>query len=243
MRSWLLISDMHVEKNCPKYQRIAMKIVDLIQPYGIVQLGDFVDGYMASRFDKNPKHDSSLMDEIEAFNSILNTWAKHLKSGEIRIIMGNHDVRVQKLVAKQAKEIHDMVRPMPELLRIKERNVSSKIKWTLYPYEKWDACKISNCVLTHGFYYGQNMCQMALQRYKTSVVFGHCHRYAHITDGDNFAVSLGHAAIADEIMHNPVRSDWQQAMGLLHEHKGKTYFEPILVNDGEACFRGQMIRG
>lgn len=244
MRTWILFSDMHVEKHCPRYQRIGMKLVDLIQPYGIAQLGDFTDGYSASRFDKDPNNKSTILDEFNSFNNILDTWAKHLGSGEIRIISGNHDVRAWKLAAKQAKEIHDLVPTMAELLKIKERNQNNKkIKWTLYPYEKWDACKISNCVLTHGMYYGPTMCQTALTKYKTSVVFGHSHKFCYMTDGDHFAVSLGHAAITDKVMHTPSRSDWQQAMGLLHEDKGKTYFEPILVNDGVACFRGKIIKG
>lgn len=243
MRSWLLISDMHVEKHCPRYQRIAMKLVDLIKPHGIAQLGDFTDGYAASRFDKDPRNKSSILDEFTTFNSILDVWAKHLGSGEIRIISGNHDVRAWKLVAKQAREIHDLVPSMDSLLRIKERNKNSKIKWTLYPYDKWDACKISNTVLTHGLYYGPTMCQTALAKYKTSVVFGHSHKFSYLTDGDNFAVSLGHAAITEEVMHTPSRPDWQQAMGLLHEINGKCHFEPILVNDGVACFRGKILRG
>lgn len=242
MQTWLVLSDMHVDKHCPKYQKIAMKITDLIKPYGIVQLGDFTDGYMASRFDKDPKHKSSILDEFNTFNNILDVWAKHLKAGEIRIITGNHDLRAWKLAAKQAKEIHDLVPSMESLLKLKERNSKSKIKWTLYPYEKWDACKIGNTVLTHGLYYGPTMCQTALVKYKTNAVFGHSHKFCYLTDGDNFAVSLGHGAITEKVMHTPSRSDWQQAMGLLHNDNGVTYFEPILINNGVTCFRGKLVK-
>lgn len=239
----LVLSDLHFKHACPQYLSIATQLIKQLKPEYVIQLGDFCDAGSISSYLQDPASDNTFKKEIDAYNLQLDIWQKAMKPGStFHQLEGNHDQRLQRFLAKNCREIHDIVKTVPELLRLKERSKSG-VKFVWHPLAIWDSCQISDVFFHHGTYYDKNVSVSNLDRYGVKLVQGHCHRYSHASNGKIWSVSLGHGSIAKKTAHICAPNSWQQAMGVVTIINGKGHFEPILVDNGLACFRGKLIRG
>lgn len=241
MKTYLIIPDLHIPYQCPKFINISYKLLKAHKFDGIVNLGDALDWFQLSTYDKDPARKNTIIDDVEDWNKVLTKWASLLpRNAEIHLIQGNHENRLSRYVARHARELHEIVKPLPELLNIKIRNETGPVIFKWHPYSKWNSCKIGNCVLFHGFYFNQHTAMTNLAKYKQSTVSGHTHRVQWVSDGDHFAVSLGHGSDETLTAHQPTPTGWTQAMGVLTvDAEGKTSFELIIIKDGKGVFRGK----
>lgn len=241
MKTYLIIPDLHFPYHDKKYTKLITKIIKELQPHGLVSLGDFLDCFQISTYDKDPARKNTLSDDIHDWNQQLNEWARQFKkSAQIDLICGNHENRIAKYIARSCREIHDLVPDWPALLKIKERNATTKHKWTFHPYAKWNSCVIGDCTLFHGFYFNQHVAMTNLTKYRTNTISGHTHRVQKIHDGTHYAVSLGHGS--DELItaHQPTPTGWTQAFALLHvDCHGKTTCDVFTVNNGRTVIYGK----
>lgn len=241
LKTYLILSDLHYPYHCRKYVKLATKIIKELRVDGLVQLGDAIDAFQISTYSKDPARRNFLADDIDEYKLQLNEWARHLKSGaQIHLLCGNHENRLQKFVASHCRDLHGLVPDWPTLLGIDLRNKSGRHKWYWHPYSKWDSCKIGDCVLLHGFYFNQHVAATCLQKYRSSIIFGHTHRLQAVYDGQNFAISLGHGSNESETAHQPTPTGWEQAMALLHvDNKGKTSVDILRIKDGKTVLYGK----
>lgn len=243
MQNYLIVPDLHISFSDPKFLSLILKIVKAINPTGIVQLGDALDFWQISRYDKNPARKNEILDDIREWSKVLDQWEVALSKGsEIILLEGNHCDRLRRYIWSNAKELHNIIPSIPEMLGLKGRNKAGKIKYTWHNIAKWDSCRIGDCILHHGFYYGNHLAVTNLIKYPLSFIQGHSHRFQYVTDGKKFSVSLGHGSDESYTSHNPVPSNWQQALGILYVENGKTSFEPLLVKNGETILYGKKIK-
>lgn len=244
MRTYLILSDLHIPYHCPKYLKIALKIIKTYKLAGLVQLGDALDLWQISAYDKDPSRKNNVADDINDWAHILTQLCKNMPKGsEIHLLEGNHSTRLQRYIARNARELHGIVPSLPEMLALKARETASGLRFFWHPYSKWNSCRIGDCVLMHGFYYNQHVAMTNLAKYRTSVICGHTHRVQYITDGVHYSCTLGHGSDEHATAHQPTPTGWQQAMGLLNvDEEGKTSLEVILVRDGKAVVRGKTIK-
>lgn len=244
MQTYLIVPDIHVPYHCPKAVKLVTKILKETPTInGMVLLGDFVDAFQISTYSKDPQRRNLLVDDINDFKFILNEWSRHLKDGStIHILEGNHEARLSRYIANQARDLHGLVPDWPSLLGIDLRNKVGQHKWHWHPYFKWNSCQIGDCTFFHGFYFNEHVAMQCLKKYRTNCVFGHTHRLQYVFDGQHFACSLGHISNETETAHQPTPSGWQQAVGLLHVDKlGKTSLDIIPINKGKAVLYGKQI--
>lgn len=242
MKTYLVISDLHVPSHCPKYVALITKVIRLLKPDGLVQTGDFVDWWQISTYDKDPARKNTIVDDIKEFEKILVGWAKELKRGDIHIVCGNHENRLSRYTARHAKELHEIVKSIPQMLELKEKNAAGSIKYHWHPYHRWNSCKIGDCVIMHGYYFNQHTASTNLLKYKTNILCGHTHRVQLFTDGVHYSATLGHGSNEKETAHSPCPTGWQQAFGILNVlDNGKTSLDIILVNDGKAVVYGKAL--
>lgn len=240
MKRYLVIPDIHIPFHDPRYLRIISKVISTIKPDGVIQLGDALDFFQISRFEKDPERINTIFDDIAIYKEILNSWEKLLpKGGELHQLQGNHCERLTRYVWSQAREISRAVKPLPELLNLK----SQKIKYRWHPLKNWTSCQIGDCVLHHGHYYNQHVAQANLTRYPTKLITGHTHRFQYVSNGEKFSATLGHGSNEALTAHTPTPTGWQQAFGILTLINGVTYLEPILVTNGKALVYGDLITG
>lgn len=241
MKTYLIVPDMHVPFHSESFLKLTYTLLKQHKFNGIIQLGDALDAFQLSTYDKDPARKNTIVDDIEDFKKILTKWASLLPSGsEIHLLEGNHEYRLHRYISRHAKEIHELIKPIPILLNLKERNEAGNIKFTWHPYAKWNSLMLGDCVLLHGFYFNQHTAMTNLKKYRCSTISGHTHRVQYVTDGTHFACSLGHGSNESITAHQPTPTEWTQALGVLTvDNNGKSTLEIITVKDGEAVFRGK----
>lgn len=243
MKTYLILSDLHYPYHCPKYVKLATKIIKELNVDGLVQLGDAVDAFQISTYSKDPTRRNLLVEDISDYKQQLNEWARHLKAGAaIHLLEGNHEYRLSRYIANQARDLHGLVPDWPTLLGIDLRNKSSRHKWFWHSYNRWSSCRLGDCIVLHGFYYNTHTAATMLAKYKCSTISGHTHRVQYVTDGVHFAATLGHGSNEVETAHQPTPTGWQQAMALLHvDNGGRSHLDIICVKDGKAVLHGKQI--
>lgn len=243
MKTYLVIPDLHVPFHCRKYLKLLSKILKIHRFSGLVQLGDAIDAFQISSYSKDPSRRNTLAEDINDYKLILNEWSSLLpRNASVHLICGNHENRLSKYIANQARDLHGLVPDWKTLLGVDLRNKVGAHKWYYHPYEKWDSCKIGDCVLMHGFYYNQHTAMTMLAKYKCNTVAGHTHRVQYVTDGVHYAVTLGHGSNEIETSHSPVPTGWSQAFGLLHvDNSGRSRFDICHVQNGRTVIYGQAV--
>lgn len=241
MKQYLIISDLHIPYHCRKYIRLTYKLLKDIRFHGIVQLGDALDFWQLSTYDKDPSRKNTILDDLSDWEGVLTKWSSLLpRNAEIHLLEGNHEFRLHRYVARHAKEIHEIVRPLPELLRLKERTASGNVIFKWHPYHKWNSLMLGDCVLMHGFYFNTHTAMTNLKKYRCSTISGHTHHVQYVSDGTHYACSLGHGSNQTLTAHTPCPPEWTQALGILTvKDDGTTSLEVIIVKDGKAVVRGK----
>lgn len=241
MKTYLIVPDLHISYQDSNFIRLTYKLLKDIRFNGIVQLGDALDFWQLSTYDKDPSRKNTIMDDIEEWNDILTKWSSLLyRNSEIHLLEGNHEFRLHRYISRHAKELHEIVRPIPELLKLKERTASGNVIFKWHPYAKWNSLMLGDCVLLHGFYFNQHTAMTNLKKYRCSTISGHTHRMQYVSDGTHFACSLGHGSNESITAHQPTPTEWTQCLGILTvKDDGTTSLEVILVKDGKAVVRGK----
>lgn len=237
IKDFIVVPDIHVPFHDIRFIRLVTKLIKIVKFKGLIQLGDAMDFWQVSRFDKNPMRKASLMDDVKQYSSIIDEWESALGlDTEFIQLEGNHEDRLRRYIWQNAKELADgWVKTVPELLNFKNRTI--KCSW--HEIANWKSCKIGNCIIHHGHYYNIHTAVGNLTRYPHSLITGHTHRFQYASNGDRFSATLGHGSDEEQTAHQPTPTGWQQAMGILTVINNKTSFEPILVRNGSCIFRGK----
>lgn len=238
-KRYLIVPDIHIPYHDLSFIALVSKLLRVLKPNGIVQLGDALDFWQISRFDKNPLRKRSMMDDVKMYSEIIDEWESLLPDGaEIIQIEGNHEDRLRRYIWQHAKELADgWIRTVPEMLNFKKRS----IKCTWHELANWQSCKLGDCIIHHGHYFNMHTAVGNLTRYPLSIITGHTHRFQFASNGNRFSATLGHGSDESLTAHQPTPTGWQQALGVLTVTNGKSNLEPIMVNDGECIFHGKKI--
>jgi predicted phosphodiesterase len=245
MKQYIIIPDIHVPFHDSKYTAFISRLLSFIKSQGklkgIVQLGDFVDFFQISSYPKDPARRNSIKDDLDDYTTLMNEWATYLpRNGEYHQLEGNHEARLQKYISNNAKEIYELVESVKSYLTTRFKSSGSKFCW--HTYKKWNSLVIGDVTLLHGFYYNQHTAATNLNKYKTSVICGHTHRFQIIHDGVHYSCTLGHGSDEKETAHQPTPTGWQQCCAVLTLFdNGKTNLEPIMVNQGRGFYGGKLI--
>jgi UDP-2,3-diacylglucosamine pyrophosphatase LpxH len=240
IEQYLIIPDLHYPYHDPAYINIITKIIKLLRPKGgIVFLGDFLDWWQLSNFDKDPRRQNRAYDDLMLFRKQLDKWDRFLPKGAvIHMIEGNHCDRLRRYNWKNNAANYEMINTVPQMLDL--YNKEHHCYW--HPLNKWNSLKLGDVLINHGFYFSKHVAMTCLDKYRSKYIFGHTHRFQYVSNGEYWSCSLGYGAL-ESIMHVPTPSDWQQAFGILTIVDGVGSLDPVLVNDGSCVFRGKVING
>lgn len=93
-----VLGDIHIPFHDEKTLDNVFDCVIDNQPKYIVLLGDVLDCYSISRFTKRPDRIRNLETEINIFYHLMKDLKKELPNTEIHYILGNHEMRLEKLI-------------------------------------------------------------------------------------------------------------------------------------------------
>lgn len=248
----LLYGDTHIGYEDKRACNIVHAIGADAQPDMLVHMGDLLDCYQISKYDKDPARKDTLQDEIDAARVHLARARKAMPNARFIYLEGNHEDRLRRALwnlegpAAQLARLTDFQRAMtwPALLRLDELHIEH------VPYgEQTRHAFLPKFLLKHGTVVRNKSAYTAngeWSKYGKSGASGHTHRlgafFHRDHNGNQVWVETGCTCRLDpEYCVDP---DWQQGAVFLtfNTDNGAFQIEPIYIHDGSALWRGKEYR-
>lgn len=200
-----------------------MKVAKALKPQIIIVLGDFLDCYSISDYDKDPKRETNLNKEAETARTAIKEL-EALNAEEYYFFEGNHEERLTRLITK-VPELDGLI-DIENLLKLSK-------KWKYIPYKRHK--KIGKLNVTHDVgFSGQYATFQTLDAFQDNAVFGHTHRASVVYRGTvggkaHVCLNSGWGGDVEKIdyMHTAkARRDWMLGFSI-------AYMEPDGVSH---CF-------
>lgn len=238
MKTIIALGDLHVPHHSPEAWRVALRVVEDLEPDVVALMGDMIDFYQVSRFQKLPSRQFQLQDDIDIAYDLMGQVRAAAPRARIFFTEGNHEDRLQRYLLTRAPELY-CLRSMtvPQLLRLSDFNISYENK-----------VNIDGVMFTHGHivrkYSGYTAKAMA-EEYGT-VIFGHTHRlgiyYKRDGRGEVTAVENGCLCELSPEYITGV-ANWQQGFTVITTDRDQpAQFEQAKITDGKTMFRGRSWR-
>lgn len=217
----IVLPDVHIPFHDKTLLGIWLHHVETLKPDGIDIIGDFIDCYSLSKFDKNPSRKDNLQYELDLAHDFLKLMRHVAGRGcEIEYSEGNHEDRDRKILWSKIPGLATLRNlTVPELLGLKKLGIT----W----HSIQNPYKIRDLWYTHGdvLRHSAGMSARAMSdKIHGSVIMGHCHRMGwspHTTwNGREDAYEVGH--LTDYTQLDYVRSvpNWQQGWAVVEFLEG-----------------------
>lgn len=169
----IVLPDLHIPYNDKHCTDKWLDHAESLQPDGVDIIGDLIDCYSLSRFDKNPVRRGSLQDELDQAHEFLVELRTRVgKKCNIRYSEGNHEQRLTRLLWSDCKAFAGLRNlSMPDLLGLNDLG----IRW----YPMGSPYRIGTLTFMHGDTirkHGGSTARTTSDKVGSSVILGHCHR-------------------------------------------------------------------
>lgn len=222
-----LIPDAHIPFHSERRLRALFDIVRGCDV--IVIMGDLIDAYSVSSFDKDPRRKERMPEEFAEARRWLHILREENHDAEIHFIEGNHEERFMRYLIRHAPAVVGM-RGMSirEQLDLDELGIE---------YHDSDGFEIGGVRLKHGQVVSQKSGATAhkeLDQHQTSGVSVHTHRmsmvfYTNREGVKHFWLEGGH--VCDEAKADYVKNpNWQAGSWMLHVTDTDVDFTPIWLD-------------
>lgn len=219
-----LVPDIHLPYHLPRCTDLVLEYLMEHAVDRVVIIGDLLDAYGISRFDKDPRRRKTLQEEVELGKEFLATWRACLGHDlPMHLMEGNHEFRLPKYLRKVAPELGDVsYLTTPQLLDLKDTN----IKWHSSGDPLVVGDKKGQVVITHGNRIRKQGGMTALaisDEREQSIICGHSHRmglsYRTTANGIRIAAELGCLCDYRKMDYIDSVPNWQIGFALLHLSK------------------------
>lgn len=168
----VFLGDIHVPHQDAKALAIAVDFVKWFQPSHVYLIGDIVDFYPLSRFDRDPDRITSLQDELDATAEVLSTIRKAATKAAMFYREGNHEHRLKRAMWSKHVELANLKSlQLPELLRFVEFKIQH-VPYSGHLQHRSFLVEHGDIVRKHSAYTASGM----LDRRQVSGIIGHTHR-------------------------------------------------------------------
>lgn len=244
-----LYGDTHVPFEDKRATSVVQKVSMDYGPDIIAHMGDLLDCYSLSRYDKNPDRKETLQDEIDMARNHLAQLRDLHPNARIVYLEGNHEDRLRRLlwnlegpaaVLAQLTAFKKYI-TWPELLGLRSLHIE------FIPYAEQSRKQIlPKFILKHGTVVRARSAYTAngeWSKYGRSGASGHTHRlgafFHRDHNGNHGWVETGCTCRLDP--EYTVDPDWQQgAVAITFDTKtGAPNFQPIYVHNGSTVWREQ----
>ncbi len=185
----VVLSDLHFPYHDEQAVKLALEFCEREQPDVVHLLGDLVDFYNISRFNKDPNRKLSLQDELDQVTDFLYTMREMLPKAKLIYYEGNHEERLKKYLWSQSPELHSLrVLDLKSLLQLDDLNIE------FFDYNTYN--KHKHLVFFHGHLISKWSGYTAKREMETvggSIIHGHTHRL-----GSSFQTTFSGAHVAYE---------------------------------------------
>ena len=242
----VVMPDLHIPFQDTKLLAAWFDFVEETEPDGIDVIGDLLDCYSLSRFDKNPERKNSFKDEVGWAWMTLAEMRERAPQAEICYSEGNHEERLRRLLWGNAKALAGLKGlSMPELLELD--NVGAI--W----YPMGQPYKINDLWFMHGDIirkHAGNTARAQSDKTDGSVLIGHTHRMGYVPTSGwervRDAYEVGHLTDVSQMEYITGVPNWQQGWAVVTFSKGTHHVDFVRVvergNKRDIWFRGKIWR-
>lgn len=240
----LVCPDIHIPYHDPIAWDTFLRAAQAYKPHRTVFLGDGADCYEVSDFTKDPNRKHNFFSEMEAVNAEFDR-ACEAGLGQVDYLLGNHEDRLNRLIAKRAPELHGFT-SIPKILRFEERG------WNWHEYG--EQIQIGKIFFAHDYGpSGGRAVSQALAATGHSVLFGHTHRaqveYNGTTDGQrHVGMSCGWLGRYDSLAFAYARrwkakKEWTHSFATVEIDRvtGHGYAQLHPIIDGQVMIGGRLV--
>lgn len=224
----LVLSDVHFPFQDDELLRVWLSHLRELKPDGIDIIGDMLDCYTLSRFDKNPQRKTDIQQEIDMARQFLGEMVSIAPVGcDVRYSEGNHENRLKKVLWGKSKELVSLRNlDIPRLLDLRGKELDIRYYRPESPYrirDLWylhgDLARKSNWAMTAGGMGAKAVCA----RIRGSAIIGHTHQMGHISfrgwDGLTEGYEVGCLCRFD-LEYIVGMPQWQQGWAVVHFPEG-----------------------
>lgn len=248
----VILTDTHIPFQSDATLAVIHGIIKDVKPHRIIHLGDLLDCFQISDFDKDPNRLNTLQDDIDASRVMLGQLSALAPEAEKWWLEGNHEYRLTKTIWRLPGTARELARlrafqqamTWPNLLR------SAEIGWEFVPYNGQAHKAILPMIITkHGTVvrkWSGMSAKGEWERYGKSGISGHVHRlgrfYTSDQNGSHTWVEAGCTCdTRPQYMEDP---NWQQGCVVVEHSADGQRFEmhTVYIQDGRALWRGQDYR-
>lgn len=231
----LVISDIHVPFHDAGALAGVRALARAVKPRQLILNGDILDCYAISDHQKTMERAPTLQQEIDEAKGVIAALVKAAKGARVTMLLGNHEQRTERLVAKNPG-LHGLrALAWESLLDAKKLGISQVI-----PYGKGAHYNVGSARVEHGTYTTIHASWKMLAERWQSGVSGHTHRAAArsrtVAGRVHTWIEQGCLCrLHAEWMTNPV--NWQHGCSLIWDVGGVMRPELVQIHDGEVMYR------
>lgn len=249
----VVYTDTHLPHGDARALRIVAQITSELQPSLIANLGDLLDCYLLSTYQKDPSRLDSLQTEIDAARQHLATMRLLSPKSRFVLLEGNHEDRLRRVLwnldgpARTLAHLTAFQQALtwPSLLGLNELGIEffSTDQQAVRNILPGFILKHGNKVRAHSAF----TAKAEMERYARSGLSGHTHRvgsFCITTDvGDEEWHELGCTCLLKAEYGTDF--NWQQGFAVVTVSMDGEYrqVEPIRIREGRAVFRGKTYDG
>lgn len=239
----VFIPDLHAPYFDKRAYSCALKFVRHYRPSIVFIIGDWVDFYQLSKFDKRPERIHTLQEDINSGINCLRRLREAAPKARIYYIRGNHEQRLTRFLWSKAAELSSLqCLTVPQLLHLPELNIEYVEKSSMLFHGF--LVKHGNVVRTRSGYSATG----ELEKAGISGISGHTHRLSHVFKshfgGTYTWAEIGCLCELESEYMEGQRADWQHGIAYGEfKRNGKRFTIHVLpIIDGELVYDGQEIR-
>jgi len=232
---YVAIPDLHIPYEDKESVKTVMHFLKDVQPDHVVLIGDVVDMYSVSRFDKDPKRANRLQEELDATKEFLRALRDTVGDAEITYLEGNHEQRVMKYLRRYPEMADLRSLKIPAMLELDDLGID---------YRE-DLIVNDNFLFTHGEKIAVHATKAELSHSGMSGMSGHTHHCQMYSNTDRKGVaawySIGHLCDVDQAEYTRL-PNWQEGIGVVYfEKKSGRFFATVVhIVNHKFIFSGKM---
>ena len=248
----LLYGDSHFPSQDDKALSVVEAIAEDAKPNVLIHVGDGLDAYHLSRFNKNPDRIHTVQDEIDAYRVHLEQMAQLCPDARRYALEGNHESRLEKLLWSLPRDVEQLTNltKVREVLRWSVLLDLETIGYTWVPLrEQTRTAILPKFIVKHGVKISIDSAMSARREMKThtySGASGHSHRKGvyyqgkgGVDRGNYVWIELG--CTCDLNPEYAPDANWQSGCTVIHFNidSGGFHIEDYYIHEGNAMGPGK----
>lgn len=245
--------DSHFPFHDEKSLNLVKYVIKDLQPDFVVHLGDLIDCWQISRFDKDPTRRDTLQDNIDAARIHLHEIAQLSPKSKRVLLEGNHEARLTKAIWQLdgAQREFAKLRVFQETMTWPKLLELDSIGWQWVGMREQSKTEILPKIITK---HGDRVCKWSAssgkaewEKYGYSGVSGHTHRLGQFfhrdRNGNATWSEMGCTCSLDAQYGTDF--DWQQGFGILRWSPDDKilHTELLSIRDGSTLYNKKIIEG